>query len=131
MIDIDQVSAGPEMDRLLAEHVMEWTLSDRGFYVTKPGTTEPYYTPDNFKPSTDKNTMWLLIDKLLPQTERFYLSSVCEWEWRKESDWLGYECYFIENGLVATHGRGPGGPELAVCRSAYRTAEYCRNNDSC
>lgn len=53
-----------ELSALVAEKVMGWELSDRGFYVKGINKPESYDTPNNWKPASDIAPAWQVMEKL-------------------------------------------------------------------
>jgi hypothetical protein len=110
--EILKMEAGPELDALIAEKVMEWTeWPISGDYVTLHGKTG--HTIDTFNPSSDISAAWEVVEKL-QDTPTEYFFEICKTPviWRqsgKPTHW-----HVELGGQKAYADAAP----LAICRAA-------------
>lgn len=116
-MNYNEMTAGSELDRLVAELVMGWRIDTArdawwGYERGMVGNDRPTVHPSNWKPSTNIAHAWEVVEKM---RERFSAVEV------KSID-RTYACLIEENsGEVDEHyvasAEAPTAP-LAVCRAA-------------
>lgn len=110
MINTDEMQAGQELDVIVAAKIMEWVLSDRGFYY-RAGHPESHNSLQNWKPSTDIAAAWLVVEKLTGPKVNLIL----------ERDWDGvYYSRFSSVGASEDFCSAYTAP-LAICRAALNS----------
>lgn len=110
--------AGPELDALVAEKVVEWKAK----IFSAPDVSDPLrcHVRDEddewqlFQPSTDISAAWEVLARLL---ERDY------WQARLENDGGTWVCTIKDDPLrILGEGRAETGP-LAICRAALAAVD--------
>ena len=108
--EIDKLEAGPELDALVAEHVMgwRWAVAECEAPSLNDGRCQK---PNgafvlNFKPSRDIAAAWQAVEKFN------------NYDWKLESHGEGETFTIYKDG---THYSGDGaGAPLAICRAALK-----------
>jgi hypothetical protein len=104
--NIDTLSAGRELDALVAEKVMGWTIYDDG--IMDQGAKGRTWASE-WHPSTDIAAAWEVVEKVQQATG---CSAVVQKHAR------AYECWFIGSGQKETQWADTA--PLAICRAALK-----------
>ena len=115
--NIDAMEAGPEMDVLIATHVMRW--NKKTFYEGfEKAQIESWFDendslihsqPDRWQPSTSIADAWVVVE------DRNKFRSVCINIWHEY-----FECIiWLDNKDESIHGKGKTAA-LAICRAVLK-----------
>lgn len=102
--EIDAMEAGPQLDALIAEKVMNWHLdSHLGFFHWLDSDNQPQALIADFEPSTDIAAAWPVVEKL----------NIIVWP-------LGTGSHKALKGKVKAYAQGA---PLAICRAALKAVQ--------